>query len=209
MSDGLHVDPMVIAHRCALNAPDYSPLTPLDWVVLDFTDGRRTFKRFTEMIPCSQEDLAAAMIHLRLLGFVTWKAPEKVVQPEKSPELSAHPNTTQVGKGAINSLSDLGGALRQPSPDSEAASFQSLHAVSLSVAKPAVSLSPSTHHYSDELCSQFLPQRLFADFKKFTPTLADSKLDIPLENGFGPLTESADALLDELEALLKNRVCPR
>ena len=34
------------------------------------------------------------------------------------------------------------------------------------------------------------------------------RLDIPLENGFGPMTETADELLDELEALLKNGMKP-
>ena len=181
MSDGLHVDPMVIAHRCAVNSPDYSSLTPLDWVVLDFTDGRRTFERFTEIIPFSREDLAVALIHLRLLGFVTWKAPEKTSRPENNNGISSPVNSTQIGAGVLSTLSDLDGASRQPSPESSPASFQSRKAISLSAVKPAVSLAPASHHYSDELCSQFIPQRMFDDFKKFTPTLTDSKFDIPLE----------------------------
>ena len=48
------------------------------------------------------------------------------------------------------------------------------------------------------------------DYELFRSGMTHSykRLDIPLENGFGPLTESADALLDELEALLKNGMKP-
>ncbi len=48
------------------------------------------------------------------------------------------------------------------------------------------------------------------DYELFRSGMTHSykRLDIPLEDGFGPMTESADALLDELEALLKNGMKP-
>lgn len=48
------------------------------------------------------------------------------------------------------------------------------------------------------------------DYELFRSGMTHSykRLDIPLENGFGPMTETADALLDELEALLQNGMKP-
>ena len=181
MADGLHVDPEVIVHRCSLDNPDYSSLTPLDWVVLDFTDGKHAFEQFTEMIPASREDLAAAVIHLRLLGFVTWQMPDKSLRNMNHTDLRSPSATTRTGVGAMSTLSGLDDAQRQPAAEQATSSYQSLRAVSLSAVRPAVNMSPATHHYSEELCRQFIPERMFDDFKNFTPTLSDKKLDIPLE----------------------------
>ena len=71
MGEGLHIDPQTVARRCSSDMPDYSELTPLDWVVLDFTDGVQTFEEILDKLPTTSDRLAEAYVHLRLLGFLT------------------------------------------------------------------------------------------------------------------------------------------
>ena len=172
MANSLHVDPQVIAHRVPVKSPEYQQLTPLDWVVLDFTDGNRSFEQLTSIIPADLNDLTASMIHLRLLGLLTWESPNKSISQRM----------TQAESSGKPSLSSLDNAERQPS-----LSRNGLHesvgtkAVSLSAARPAVTLSPTIQNYSDEICKQYIPERLFAEFRRFTPTLANESFDIPME----------------------------
>lgn len=179
MANGLHVDPQVVAHRNPIKSPDYQQLTPLDWVVLDFTDGRRTFEQLISMLPADLNDLTASMIHLRLLGLLTWETPAKTTSSVRV----THSQPVMAAVGAtIPSLSGLDDARRQPMPESTGTSEgRGMRAISLSGVRPAVALSPTISSYSDEVCKKYIPERLFADFRKFTPSLTDEKLDIPVE----------------------------
>ena len=104
MANGLHVDPQVVAHRNPIKSPDYQQLTPLDWVVLDFTDGRRTFEQLTSMLPANLSDLTASMIHLRLLGLLTWETPSNSTSSMKI----GHTQPVMATAGStISSLSGL------------------------------------------------------------------------------------------------------
>ena len=176
MADSLHVDPQVIAHRCPLQSPDYASLTPLDWVVLDFTDGNRSFAQLISMLPASQDDLTTAMIHLRLLGLLTWTTPAV-------PSASAQtvPDDGNHMAAAIHTLSGLDNAQRQVTPEAAQGSSKSMQAISLSGHHAAVEAQSAIQQYSDELCKKYLPERLLPDFRKFKPTLTDEKLDISIE----------------------------
>lgn len=148
MAEGLHIDAQIVARRCSVKSPDYSQLTSLDWVVLDFTDGMRKFYEMQQMLPVSPEELSEAYIHLKSLGFLTWNTPDSRT-------------STSAASSYIQSR-------------------QFSNADSLTSAK-TVSLAPLVSGYSDEVCAQYLPPRLFGELRRFEPTMINESLDIPVE----------------------------
>ncbi len=66
------VDSQTISYRCAVDRPDYQLLTPLDWVVLDFTDGMRNFEEMAHLLPASREQLSESFVRLQHFGFIDW-----------------------------------------------------------------------------------------------------------------------------------------
>ena len=140
MGDGVHIDPDVVARRCSVKTPEYSELTSLDWVVLDFTDGMRSFSQMLDILPVDESALAEAYLHFRLLGFLTWKRPEP--------------------RGDVN---------HAPIAPTKA------------VTQTRPSSMPTFSGYSDEVCANYIPARMFAKFRSFTPQLFDIKLDLPTE----------------------------
>ncbi len=162
MAGNLHIDAHVVARRCSVKSPDYSQLTSLDWVVLDFTDGLRTFDEMLQIVPTNREDLAAAYIHLRLLGILTWNSPNQ---------------TASKGSYSYTNLSGQGTGSRDISrnPNLSRSSLNALRNTA------SVSLEPTVSGYSDEVCAQYLPPKYFTTFRRFEPTLTDKNLDIPVE----------------------------
>ena len=167
MAEGLNVDAQAIARRCTVKSPDYDQLTPLDWVVLDFTDGLRTFESMLSFIPTNKSDLAASFIHLRLLGLLTWNSPgQNEDRLTRSQTENAH-NVSISGKGG------------QAEPQSQRRPHYSGGISSLS--NSGISLEPEQGSFTDEVCSQYLPPRLKNSFRLFQPTLVDSTLDLSIE----------------------------
>ena len=173
MGDGLHIDPQTVAQRCTCEAPDYRDLTPLDWVVLDFTDGMRTFDEILETVPTTRERLAEAYVHLRLLGFLTWR-------------------NTASGSGRAGA-SQMGNVRRQPvSPvatdsvrhgltrSNAAASAPSIPSASGVLPVASAPAMPSFQFPAD-VCAAYIPQRLFSAFRRFSPKLFDVKFDLSPE----------------------------
>lgn len=149
MGDGLYLDPQTVARRCALDAPDYGELTPLDWVVLDFSDGMRTFSQMRDIVPATDESLTEAYVHLRLLGFLTWKT----IQSGGARSASLQPETRNPDS-----------AVRMPAASG--------------AAEPT---SLPKFDFGDEICAQYIPERLFSEFRRFSPKLFDAKLDLSNE----------------------------
>lgn len=149
---GLHIDPQSVSHRCTVESPDYQPLTPLDWVVLDFTDGKRSFEDISNLVPATAEQLAESYIHLRLLKFITWESASK---RSESPETSRH---------RVNSM--------RMTLDDKETTFNS---------KPSANAAPSLSVISDEVCAQYLPAHWIPKFRAFQAELTDETLDIPIE----------------------------
>ena len=255
MKELLHLNPDVVARRCAVKSPDYRQLTSLDWIVLDFADGLKTFSAIAQQIPAKSEDVATAYYHLRLLGFITWQsnshsnagehsdagvnaeAPgagndavsgshnavssgvsQTVSRSGLSPSISrSSVNVTVSGSGNYQRISSSGlspridrgnptsisqsrssfgsspygsgvnralvsnaAVPRQPSQSGLGASGI-LKESSLRARTSAVSLAPAVSGYSDEICAQYLPPRLFTTFRRFQPTLVNESLEIPVE----------------------------
>ncbi len=149
MGDGLYLDPQTVARRCAIDAPDYGELTPIDWIVLDFSDGMRTFSQMRDIVPATDESLTEAFVRLRLLGFLTWKTIPSGGARNASPRSERH---------------DPDSAVRSPSASGAADP----------TAMPKFD-------FGDDICAQYIPARLFAEFRRFSPKLFDSKLDLSNE----------------------------
>lgn len=66
------VGSQTISYRCAIDRPDFQLLTPLDWVVLDFTDGLRSFEDMARLLPTSRVELNESFIRLRRFGLIDW-----------------------------------------------------------------------------------------------------------------------------------------
>ena len=163
MAEGLNVDAQAIARRCTVKSPDYDQLTPLDWVVLDFTDGLRTFETMLSFIPANKSDLAASFIHLRLLGLLTWNSPGQ--------------NEGRTSRNQSENIHDMSASGSRELGESQA----QRHAQYSSLSNPGISLEPAQGSFTDEVCSQYLPPRLKNSFKLFQPTLVDSTLDLSVE----------------------------
>lgn len=170
MGDVLHLDPQTVARRCTQDKPDYSELTPLDWVVLDFTDGIRTFAQMLGTIPTTKERLTEAFVHLRLIGFLTWK------------KADGASSSIRVGDSQMGNWRSSFGAAQRGGERSNFGTSQIGGRVSLS-AQQAESFSAAmpTFSYTDEVCRNYIPERFFSEFRKFSPKLLDAKLDLSLE----------------------------
>jgi hypothetical protein len=72
MSDSSGITASTVARRCQVSKPEYTLLTSLDWVILDFTDGKRTFEDMQSTIPVRREALESSFNHLSRLGFIEW-----------------------------------------------------------------------------------------------------------------------------------------
>ena len=72
MAENSGITAGTVASRCKLSKPEYTLLTSLDWVVLDFTDGKRTFEDMQSIIPMRREALESSFNHLARLGFIEW-----------------------------------------------------------------------------------------------------------------------------------------
>lgn len=145
--------------------PEYNQLTPLDWVVLDFTDGMRTFGSLLSFIPTNQKDLAASYIHLRLLGFLTWNIPDHTEMRFGANGYFA--DKSQPGRSHVRPATRF-----PPKPKSVSG---------ISRVNSSVSPALSPQDLSDEVCAQYLPPRLFPAFKQFSPTQLDEALDLSVE----------------------------
>ena len=172
MGEGLHVDAKAVARRCAVKTPDYTQFTPLDWVVLDFTNGVMCFDDMCSIIPASRSDLAVAFIHLRLLGFLTWNKPGQTGSLD-APDFS-NPRTVR------NDLFEKQ-QLRRNTAEYEDGAVPT--GLLLSASNPTVSRADMTdcRSYSDELCAEYLPPRLLAEFRAFKPTMVDETLEMAVE----------------------------
>lgn len=74
MSENSGITASTVARRCSIKKPEYTLLTSADWVVLDFTDGKRTFEDMQSIIPLRRDALESSYKHLARLGFIEWGA---------------------------------------------------------------------------------------------------------------------------------------
>ncbi len=70
--DSSIIEMETIARRVKGDDNLMSQFTPVDWVVLDFANGRRSFKDLATMLPTEQSALMASFRHLKALGFLAW-----------------------------------------------------------------------------------------------------------------------------------------
>lgn len=180
MSENKTIAPETIAQRCFLTTADYSKLTDVDWCVLDFTDGKRSFEEIASILPTDRESIASSYSHLQSLGLVTWRS-AAVHKDEQSPifltDLSA------------DFSSDLLGALKSPmSSTSESAIRtdetdilnQIIGCLGSSSDGASVEVDEAPHFagYDDATCRQYLPERLISVFRQYSPRHYDTKLEI-------------------------------
>jgi len=156
MDQEMKMDLSTVVQRRSTKAADYDQLTPLDWVVLDFTDGHRSIRQLGEFLPAGVEAIMNAYAHLQTLGLVTWFA-----------EQASHPNATQpftasavAGTGQSSGDNALSGNDWRFSPEA-ARSFVA--------------------NLDDDQCALYLAPRLVPLFRAFVPSLLDSSLDLDLE----------------------------
>ena len=168
MTEGMRVDAGAIARRCSLQSPSYRALTSLDWVVLDFTDGLRTFDEMCTQLAVNESELAASYLHLRELGFLTWQDAE------------SQASDTRMWSPGESRLSGAR-ALNENAPSSASASRSSSVLFGSQLGNRPVALMPSTKDFDDGVCRQYIPARMIPQFRQFMPSLVDAKLDIPVE----------------------------
>ena len=70
--DNAVISSSTIAKRCNGDNRLLKELTTVDWVVLDFVDGKRSFQELAQLLPTEQSALTISFRHLKLLGFLTW-----------------------------------------------------------------------------------------------------------------------------------------
>ncbi len=207
MKESLHINPEIVARRCAVKSLDYRQLTPLDWIVLDFADGLKSFSELSRLIPAEPEDIATAYYHLRLLGLITWQSSNNTSRTgaeQNRPETSRSGMSAGVGQSSLNRSSvNPGIATQNPSRSGSNQSLVGVPQQSVTAGvspsgisqlpnagamrdsslrmRSVISLTPAVSGYSDEVCAQYLPPRLFTTFRRFQPTLLNASLDIPTE----------------------------
>ena len=207
MKESLRINPEIVARRCAVKSLDYRQLTPLDWIVLDFADGLKSFREIAQLIPAKSEDVATAYYHLRLLGLLTWQSSANsqisMEQDQSHADVPRSSVNPAIGRSGIQqSISRAGtsqnlvgisqrayssGQQRSvmpglsPMSPSGKSNSGSIRDSSLRLRSASVSLAPTVSNYSDEICAQYLPPRLFTTFRRFQPTLLNEALDIPAE----------------------------
>lgn len=154
MAESLQIDAQSVARRCSCDSPDYTQLTSIDWIVLDFTDGTRSLSDIQSIAPVRRDELVAAYQHLHQLGMISIGAKDENSSIEKNSGNAQEKQRTS-GLSGLSSLRD---------------------------SKLKVSLSmPTSSMWSDDVCAQYLPARLFSEFRRFQPTLIDEKLDMSIE----------------------------
>ena len=207
MKESLRINPEIVARRCAVKSLDYRQLTPLDWIVLDFADGLKSFREISQLIPTKSEDVATAYYHLRLLGLLTWQSSSKsqmsMEQDQKHADVPRSSVNPAISRSGINPSINRAGTSQSlvgisqhaysssqqrsvlpglsPQSPSSISNSGSVRDSSLRMRSASVSLAPAVSNYSDEICAQYLPPRLFTTFRRFQPTLLNEDLDIPAE----------------------------
>ncbi len=161
MTESLKVNAQSVARRCSCRNPEYNALTAVDWIVLDFTDGLRTFEELQTMVPVRRDDLVSSFLHLHELGMLKWS---DSTNSQSSSFANNARFTSDSERSKIPASPGLTGGL---------SSSRNVPKISLSMT--------STSSFSDEVCAQYLPARLFSEFRRFQPSLLDEKLDIPVE----------------------------
>ncbi len=66
-----------------------SKLTQVDWVVLDFANGKRTFQELATILPTEQSAIMASFHHLEQLGFLRWETPQDQVRNQTNPRFAS------------------------------------------------------------------------------------------------------------------------
>lgn len=174
MGEGLHIDPQTVARRCSPDMPDYRELTPLDWVVLDFTDGMQTFEEVLNKIPTTSDRLAEAYVHLRLLGFLTWKnvSSADARSVASKTDIARRQPLSPIASDAVRSKGLM--RMRNAPSSLSAPSIPSQHTVASPPSMPSF-------QFDDDICAAYIPRRLFSSFRRFSPKLFDTRLDLSPE----------------------------
>lgn len=179
MSENKKIAPETIAQRCFLITADYSKLTDVDWCVLDFTDGKRSFEEVASILPADRERITASYWHLQELGFVTWRS-TAVLTGEHSPivltNLSSEisPEILGGGKSPVVSMES---AIRTDETD---ILNQIIGCLGSSSDGASVEVDGAPHFagYDDATCRQYLPERMIPAFRQYSPHCYDAKLEI-------------------------------
>ncbi len=192
------MDVQTIANRGELSGLDLSKLTSLDWIVLDLSDGRRSFGEIARLLPVSAEDLSQSYSHLRELGALHWGSESsgraarlRDLMPDGMATLERRPSSLAADKSsagqtqrnwATNRMFDEAGVgLRpqsaRPLPEAHASAPVS----SVSSVSSVLSALRTPRDVEDSACGQYLPRHLFEDFRSFEPKLLDASLDLPLD----------------------------
>ncbi|MBQ1925327.1 MAG: hypothetical protein II180_04310 [Proteobacteria bacterium] len=191
------MDAHIIANRVEVSDLDYSQLTSLDWIVLDLSDGKRSFGDIARLIPVTESALEASYHHLRQLHALSWNGssehlstqsresrvlslmPEDMVIPRHPPRSGMETFADQSSAGmtqlnwATNRLFDESGSGIRPQ------SSRPAHETRASASSESNRRLP--RDIEDAVCSQYLPRHLFAEFRSFVPKLVDSSLEVSEE----------------------------
>lgn len=190
------MDAHVIAEQCELSGVDYSQLTSLEWIVLDLSDGKRSFGDILSLVPVNAAELTAAYTHLHQLRLLRWEGAKPESNTPRSRVLDLMPDDMEdiragrrltlandqssAGKTQLNWMpnrmpEDSGvNRLSQPARLASSAEIRTV-----TPAPGACACTP--RDINDTVCSQYLPRRLFADFRSFEPKLLDTSLDLAPE----------------------------
>ncbi len=168
--DNAVISSSTIAKRCNGDNRLLKELTTVDWVVLDFVDGKRTFQDLAQLLPTEQSALTMSFRHLKLLGFLTWE--------------TAVDNDDTMGTTSFG---------RSGSPVSTGGWSSS---GSVSAVNASIELNTALADLSDEQCLQYIPSKLLPQFRAFTPHHSDSSLDIDM--GTQALIEFLNKNIDSL-----------
>lgn len=139
-----------VARRLNTNRNALTQLTVVDWIVLDFTDGKRSFKDLAYTLPTEQSALMASYRHLKALGLITWNNSAHDSSISHDPHENTSPGFKRVATHTFASVE-----------------------VNLDLCAAIADL-------SDELCLQYIPRSLLGSFRSFTPKIADSNYEIEL-----------------------------
>lgn len=169
-TDSAVISASIVARRCNGDYRLLSELTTVDWVVLDFVDGKRSFQDLAQLLPTEQAALTMSFRHLKGLGFLTW---EHVSERED-----------------LANCTDLGSKGFAPAT-SECVSSGSVRAINAHM-----ELDVALADLSDFQCLQYLPKTLLSKFRAFRPKHFDPSLDMDI--GTQALIEFLDQHIESL-----------
>ena len=141
-------------------------LEPADWIVFDFTDGRRSVKEMARILPLDKDAILQSLERLNSMGVIR-------IEHVSSMNPAVDNGSTMLGSAASviaqNTGASTGGSSGWGSTFVSASSNDRNADIDIAMAD-----------LSDEDCLKYIPRRLLPNFRAFTPEIASADLDMDL-----------------------------